>query len=180
MKNYAGHRLSPWLGHLMISRQETARPLLTAGEVMQLPPTDEVVLVSGAPPIRANKARYFEDRRLTERMRPPPKKHNAATTPHGRQSHTGDEWTALPIPAGAVMDSPGAGPSDDLANGGVRREPALPEHEAIALEEFVSVPEFTVVEDEADARVVRSDAMRRRAPRIARQAAMDPDDGVAL
>ena len=47
MKNYAGHRLSPWLGHLMISRQETARPLLTPGEVMQLPPDDELVLVSG-------------------------------------------------------------------------------------------------------------------------------------
>ncbi|PON09994.1 conjugal transfer protein TraG, partial [Candidatus Entotheonella serta] len=26
-KNYAGHRLSPWLGHLMVSRQESARPL---------------------------------------------------------------------------------------------------------------------------------------------------------
>ncbi len=37
-KNYAGHRLSPWLGHLMVSRQETARQLLTPGEVMQLPP----------------------------------------------------------------------------------------------------------------------------------------------
>ncbi len=49
MKNYAGHRLSPWLGHLMVSRQETARPLLTAGEVMQLPPADELVLVSGIP-----------------------------------------------------------------------------------------------------------------------------------
>jgi type IV secretion system protein VirD4 len=33
-KNYAGHRLSPWLGHLMVSRQETARPLLTPGEIM--------------------------------------------------------------------------------------------------------------------------------------------------
>ena len=50
MKNYAGHRLSPWLGHLMISRQETARPLLTAGEVMQLPPSEELVLVSGLSP----------------------------------------------------------------------------------------------------------------------------------
>ena len=30
MKNYAGHRLSPWLGHLMVSRQETARPLADA------------------------------------------------------------------------------------------------------------------------------------------------------
>lgn len=28
-KNYAGHRLSPWLGHLMVSRQESARPLMT-------------------------------------------------------------------------------------------------------------------------------------------------------
>ena len=37
-RNYAGHRLSPWLSHVMVSRQETARPLLTPGEVMQLPP----------------------------------------------------------------------------------------------------------------------------------------------
>ena len=29
-RNYAGHRLSPWLGHLMVSRQETARQLLYA------------------------------------------------------------------------------------------------------------------------------------------------------
>ena len=63
MKNYAGHRLSPWLGHLMVSRQETARPLLTPGEVMQLPPEDELVLVSGVPPIRAKKVRYFRDAR---------------------------------------------------------------------------------------------------------------------
>ena len=68
LRNYAGHRLSPWLGHLMVSRQETARPLLTPGEVMQLPPGDELVLVSGVPPIRARKARYFEDRDWTERV----------------------------------------------------------------------------------------------------------------
>ncbi len=36
-RNYAGHRLAPWLSHVMVSRQETARPLLTPGEVMQLP-----------------------------------------------------------------------------------------------------------------------------------------------
>src|SRR3954451_18779561 len=71
MKNYAGHRLSPWLGHLMVSRQETARPLLTPGEVMQLPSTDDLVLVSGCPPIRAKKARYYEDPRLKERVLPP-------------------------------------------------------------------------------------------------------------
>ena len=57
MKNYAGHRLSPWLGHLMVSRSETARPLLTPGEVMQLPPADEIVMLAGTPPIRAKTAR---------------------------------------------------------------------------------------------------------------------------
>ena len=49
---------------VMVSRQETARPLLTPGEVMQLPPDDELVLVSGVPPIRAKKLRYYEDRQL--------------------------------------------------------------------------------------------------------------------
>src|SRR5882757_3946997 len=83
MKNYAGHRPAPWLGHLMVSRQETARPLLTPGEVMQLPPEYELVLVSGVPPIRAKKARYFEDRRLAERVRPPPGIGNSAFNPHG-------------------------------------------------------------------------------------------------
>ena len=62
----------PWLGHLMVSRQETARPLMTPGEIMQLPPTDEIVMVAGTPPIRATKARYFEDARLQERILTPP------------------------------------------------------------------------------------------------------------
>jgi type IV secretion system protein VirD4 len=72
MRNYAGHRLAPWLAHVMVSRQETARALLTPGEVMQLAPTDELVLVSGQPPIRAKKLRYYEDRRYTARVLPAP------------------------------------------------------------------------------------------------------------
>src|SRR3546814_1378337 len=68
MRNYAGHRLAPWLAHVMVSRQETARALLTPGEVMQPAPTDELVLVSGHRPIRAKQLRYYEDRRLTERV----------------------------------------------------------------------------------------------------------------
>ncbi|WP_413207723.1 conjugal transfer protein TraG [Rhodospirillum sp. A1_3_36] len=68
MRNYAGHRLAPWLSHVMVSRQETARPLLTPGEVMQLPPEEELVLVSGLAPIRARKLRYYEDGNFTERV----------------------------------------------------------------------------------------------------------------
>lgn len=72
MRNYAGHRLAPWLAHVMVSRQETARPLLTTGEVMQLPPADELVLVSGMAPIRAKKLRYYEDGNFRDRLLPPP------------------------------------------------------------------------------------------------------------
>jgi type IV secretion system protein VirD4 len=95
MKNYAGPRLSPWLGHLMVSRSETARPLLTAGEIMQLPPTDEIVMVSGVSPIRAKKVRYFEDPQLKSRVTPPPEDLPAF--------HNPDAWSgcraAAPSPA---------------------------------------------------------------------------------
>src|SRR5487761_1567707 len=83
MKNYAGSRLSPWLGHLMVSRQETARPLLTPGEVMQLPPADELILVSGCPPIRAKKVRYFEDPEMKGRILPPPALASPGSRPAG-------------------------------------------------------------------------------------------------
>jgi len=71
-RNYAGHRLSPWLGHLMVSRQETARPLLTPGEVMQLPQDEEVVMVAGCPPIRAKKLKYYHDGNFIPRILRPP------------------------------------------------------------------------------------------------------------
>src|SRR5258708_34031436 len=104
----------------MVSRQETARPLLTPGEVMQLPPDDELVLVSGVPPIRAKKARYFEDARLTERVLAPPaaSKHSGAPPP--------DDWSRLPTPAvstGRDVSSSGEADVDDPANGGLPREP---------------------------------------------------------
>ena len=131
MKNYAGHRLSPWLGHLMVSRQETARPLLTPGEVMQLPSTDELVLVSGMHPILAKKARYYEDRRLQERIPLPP---SAAGLVKKLPTARRDDWSAL-LPVAADPKPATGGPSDDdLDNAGIRREPTLPEHEAIAPE----------------------------------------------
>jgi len=67
-KNYTGHRLSPWLSHMMVSRQETQRALMTPGEVMQMPADKEVVMISGVAPILAKKLRYFKDRNFTERV----------------------------------------------------------------------------------------------------------------
>lgn len=51
-----------------VSFQEYGRPLLNAAEVMQLPDSDEIVLVAGCPPIRAKKLRYFEDPAFSKRV----------------------------------------------------------------------------------------------------------------
>ena len=178
MKNYAGHRLSPWLGHLMVSRQETARPLLTPGEVMQLPPADELVLVSGVPPIRAKKARYYEDIRLTERVLAPPTV--------GKQSGVApsDDWSRLAVPAAisTSQEAKRAGDKlmDDPANAGIRREPELPQHEEIVSEQETAVPEFVFAEEDPDDDAIRARALRQQARSLARQAAMDPGDGMEL
>lgn len=177
MRNYAGHRLSPWLGHLMVSRQETARALLTPGEVMQLPPDDELVLVSGCHPIRAKKARYYEDQQLQARIRPPPKPSPAVQIPSradpSRTGSTHDWVDAIVVPPHAVT-------ADDPANAGIRREPELPEHEEIAPAPRRAVEEFEPAEDEPD-----DDAQRLRVPQrqmrtIARQATLDPADDMGL
>jgi len=72
MRNYAGHRLAPWLSHVMVSRQETARQLITPGEIMQLPSHEELILLSGFSPIKAQKVRYYSDKNFTGRVLSPP------------------------------------------------------------------------------------------------------------
>jgi type IV secretion system protein VirD4 len=66
-RNLSGRRLSAWLSHVSMSEQETPRPLLTAGEILQLPARDALVLASGSPPIRARKLQYFADRNFLDR-----------------------------------------------------------------------------------------------------------------
>ncbi len=202
MKNYAGHRLSPWLGHLMVSRTETPRPLLTPGEVMQLPPNEEIVMVSGMPPLRATKARYFEDKRFTARLLPPPE---AAALGDGKPPP--DDWSdratiAVPVAKPLSPDSPSPGllangvqtivagqpkdeePADrpsrvDNANAGIRREPDLPEQEEIVPPRPSARAEFEFHESDDDNDAARARAMKRM-HRAARQASLDPDDGVEL
>jgi len=176
--NYAGHRLSPWLGHLMVSRQETARPLLTSGEVMQLPPTDELLLVAGVPPVRAKKARYYEDARFCERILPPPK--SAGTK--GSAKPPADDWSALAIPATSAGATPRSATDviADPANAGIRREPELPDHEEIAPPERPAIGEFDLLEDDPDIDAAKARSLRLQVSSVARQATMDPADGVEL
>ena len=71
-RNLSGNRSAAWLSHTSISEHQTPRPLLTPGEVLQLPKDDALVLVSGVPPIRAKKLRYFEDANFQARRLPAP------------------------------------------------------------------------------------------------------------
>jgi type IV secretion system protein VirD4 len=174
MKNYAGHRLSPWLGHLMVSRQETARALLTPGEIMQLPPDDEIILVSGAAPIRAQKVRYFRDAQLTARIQKPPIVGGAAPV----CPVATDDWSILQ-PIAPPREAGVKKPADD-ADGGIRREPEIPAHEDAAPELPFPREEFAALEDDPDDEAQRARAMQTRFRTVARQAALDPDDGIEL
>jgi len=178
MKNYAGHRLSPWLGHLMVSRSETARPLLTAGEIMQLPPADKIVMVSGLYPIRAKKARYFEDARFQERVLPPPK-------PTRPTEGCPDDWSRRPIPPrppapDAATEMPTMDDEEEDPNQSARRrQPELGEGTVEKKEPLEN--EFTPDPvDEFDDIAPRNNRMNDLMRGVARQASLDRGDELGL
>ena len=177
MRNYAGHRLAPWLGHLMVSRSETARQLLTPGEIMQLPPDDEIVMVAGSPPIRAKKARYFEDQRFVDRVVPPP------DPKQGDPVRQKDPWSSLPtIEANTRRAASTPSTNADEANAGLRREPDLAEHVAVAPEKTAEpAREFEMMlDDETEEAALQRQALRKQMGQVARQATMDRNDGIDL
>jgi type IV secretion system protein VirD4 len=152
MRNYAGHRLAPWLAHVMVSRQETARALLTPGEAMQLPPTDELVLVSGHAPIRAKKLRYFEDRNFMTRVLPPP------TLGEGRYRDRpmprSNDWGSLARLPDARL-APAADREGVDEDGGLQQErhPGLPEGQPIRPDDVTPPDPLGLGEDDPDASV---------------------------
>jgi type IV secretion system protein VirD4 len=176
MQNYAGHRLSPWLGHLMVSRSETARQLLTPGEIMQLPPTDEIVMVAGTPPIRAKKARYYEDARFNERILTPP------TIVPPKQARL-DDWTALPLPARPEITEakPAAETGDeDPTESERRRQPELNRVKPVEKKAPIE-NEFDIgLADDAEDDAVRNSRMNKLMQGVARQVSLDPGDGMEL
>jgi type IV secretion system protein VirD4 len=151
MRNYAGHRLAPWLAHVMVSRQETSRPLLTPGEIMQLPPSDELVLISGMPPVRARKLRYFDDSRFADRVHEPPTLGGSADAYADCPPARSHDWAGVraePLPQAAEVDRE----EGFAADGGLQQE----RHPGLASEDLrLARPEtgdpLGVGEDEEDA-----------------------------
>ncbi|WP_416799301.1 conjugal transfer protein TraG [Ciceribacter azotifigens] len=176
MKNYAGHRLSPWLGHLMVSRSETARPLLTPGEVMQLPPADEIVMVAGTPPIRAKKARYYEDARFQERILPPP----ALAKPKVAKA---DDWSALPLPPRPEIEEtpPRDSQDDDDPTGSERRhQPELCTSKTVERKEPIDNEFAPDPDDDMEDDAARISRIDQRMRQVARQASLNPGDGIEM
>ena len=134
----------------MVSRQETARPLLTPGEVMQLPTEEAVVMVSSVAPIKAKKLRYYADANFKNRVLPPPvlAAGQYADAPPARP----DDWSGLSIPAvstvrAAGLSGDGTGTADD---GGPRRQPELSEVSEYSPEPLLAGHDLTLLDDDDD------------------------------
>jgi type IV secretion system protein VirD4 len=117
--NLSGRRLSAWLSHTTVSQQETPRPLLTPGEVLQLPANDALVLVSGQPPIRAHKLRYYTDHNFLQRCLPPPsaqgdrladalpaRPHDWCAAPRTPDARLDKSWSDMVSPGAEEDDAP--------------------------------------------------------------------------
>ncbi|MDK8874799.1 hypothetical protein [Paracoccus sp. SSJ] len=66
------------------------------------------------------------------------------------------------------------------AHTAIRREPELPEHEEILPPPPSPAQEFELLDDEPDVDAAKANAMRARMRMVARQASLDPGDGIEL
>ncbi len=134
-------------------------------------------MVAGAPPIRAKKARYFDDAQFRERLLAPP----LVTTSETARS---DDWSSRPLPPPQEIDAsrPDQPPKeDDLTESEPRLQPELSrvkpiEKKAPLENEFTS----DVVDDDIDDDASRMVRMNRLMQGVAKQASLDPADGMDL
>ncbi len=148
MRNYAGHRLAPWLAHVMVSRQETARQLLTPGEVMQLSPDEELVLLSGLAPVRARKLRYYADSNFAERRLPAPTL--GCGTYADRPDPRPNDWAGrVGLPDIRLAELVGEPASQDESGPQQQRQPGLGGGHGHTLEED-KTPEVVPATDDDD------------------------------
>src|SRR3546814_20461324 len=94
---------------------------------MQLPPADELVMISGLAPIRAKKLRYYEDRNFQNRLAPPPA---LAVGPYAdRPQARPDDWAGIVRPTDSRLGITGDNEAMAEDEGGLQhqRHPGLEE-----------------------------------------------------
>ena len=145
---------------------------------MQLPPTDEIVMAAGTPPVRAKKARYYSDARFRERALPPPQP-GTISAPTAIQP---DDWTRRPLPETVVH---GAAPplstqeEETPLGAGHKRTPDADPSDIPPRTERDDTREQTK-SPEAGNRTTRWDRDFMDLQKVARLAAIDRDDGMEI
>src|SRR3546814_20737889 len=115
---------------------------------MQLPPDEELVLVSGLAPIRARKLRYFSDRNFTNRKLAPPRLGEGAY--RDRPAVRPDDWPRDARSIDPRLASP-THESSHADDGGLQQErhPGLPQPRDPSPERGGIDPNADVSEDTA-------------------------------
>src|SRR3546814_6430953 len=115
---------------------------------MQLPATDELVLVAGTPPIRAAKLRYYEDSTFKARVLPPPMLSDGDFV--DRPATRADDWAGIirgiDARLGAAVDQD----SDDVGGGLEQARHPGQEIDRPLLPDTISADQLGLGEDEDD------------------------------
>jgi type IV secretion system protein VirD4 len=143
---------------------------------MQLPADDEIVMVSGQPPIRAKKLRYFEDSNFTSRILPAPTLQGNGYA--DRPAAKADDWTGRAVPVVLKSTDPSSFPAGGVDDeGGLHRHPEIGEE---VLGPVHRADDLAILDEHDGESDTRKPEQQRQFQRIARLASLDPSDGMAL
>lgn len=120
-------------------------------------------MLSGLAPIRAKKLRYFTDANFQSRVLPAPR---------------ADDWSGLTVPASLAVSPTDLGDEETIEDSGPRRQPELAE--LAQLQHHDELTSDLLLLDEDDIPTPFPTQPDPRPQRVARLAALDPDDGIVL
>jgi type IV secretion system protein VirD4 len=176
---YTGHRLAPWLGHVMVADQESSRPRLDAAEICKLTASDMILLVAGYPPIRARRFRYYEHPLFAARANLPALKLKPGGPYPFRPRQHPNPWAAkcsiVPspeahgAPAAAAPSAPKPDMPADRSEGSEQSRLVIPLQEKRRPEELAATPLDTAavsqatIDEQLDLLISEEELMRRRA-----------------
>ena len=134
-------------------------------------------MVAGTPPIRAKKARYYEDERFQERVLTPP----ALTKPTSAQS---DDWSTRPLPPRPEIAEPPSSSDkeadDDPTESERRHQPELNRAKTVEKKEPIDNEFAPDPGDDMEDDAIRASRMNRVMQGVARQVSLDPGDDMGL